>query len=457
MKPRDAVRPVWIGGAWAALATLLATAAPAAFVIAGPPLGIDQRDVRVFDNFADPSANDNTTPHPQFPGFTGAELALWKAVVEWGSEPHGSGAGDPTQPVLGSGGANFDPTWQGLAPGPGGAGDNVFSALSSCGGGLVAFTEVSPGGGWRIRFCDDLVWDDGPGDVLQGIDLQGVAVNQYGRALGLGSSAVAGASMAPGTPPLEARSIEGDDAAGLQFQYGAAGPAKPRVADVVVGPGGVLVTGSGFAPAGNEVWLPQPGGDGTPLVVSGLASTGGGTTLQLAVPAASGPGDLLVKVPGAGGSTLSNAHPYDPAGTPPTTYCSAKTSSLGCLPSIGWTGAPSVSATAPFRLIGSDVVPDEFGLVLYGTNGRANLSFHGGKLCVKAPVTRTLPPKSSGSPGSPPCAGVLRVDFGARIQSGVDPQLVPGQTVRAQWLYRDPGVDAFGDGLTDAIEFTVTP
>jgi hypothetical protein len=27
--------------------------------------------------------------------------------------------------------------------------------------------------------------------------------------------------------------------------------------------------------------------------------------------------------------------------------------------------------------------------------------------------------------------------------------------VRAQWLYRDPGVDFFGDGLTDALQFTI--
>ena len=31
-------------------------------------------------------ANQNVTPDPSFPGAVGAPLAIWKAVVEWGSE-----------------------------------------------------------------------------------------------------------------------------------------------------------------------------------------------------------------------------------------------------------------------------------------------------------------------------------------------------------------------------------
>lgn len=445
------------GAAVALAAWLLAPARSLAFVVAGPPLDLDQRDVRVFDNFVDPTANDNTMPHPDFPGSTGAGLALWKAVVEWGSLPHGSGAGDPTQATLGDGCADFDPTWQGRASGPGGPSDNVFSALSSCGGGLLAFTETSPAGGWRIRFCEEFVWDDGPGADVLGVDIQGVAVHQYGFALGLGSSSVPGASMSPGTQPVAARSIEADDIAGVQFLYGRKSAGKPRIDAVLVGPAEVWIHGAQFAPTGNDVWLPQPGGDGTPLVVAGLASSAGGTVLQFPIPAGSGPGDALVRLPGAGGGALSNAYPYGPAGTGARTYCTGKTSSLGCLPTMGSTGLPSASDPTPFRLIGTDVIPDQFGILLYGTNGRSNLAFHSGRLCVKAPRIRLLPPKNAGSAGAPPCSGVLRVDFNARIQSGVDPSLVVGQRVVAQWLYRDPGVDVFNDGLTDAIDFSVGP
>ena len=33
-------------------------------------------------NFADAASNDNVTPSPWFPGEVGAELALWKGIVE---------------------------------------------------------------------------------------------------------------------------------------------------------------------------------------------------------------------------------------------------------------------------------------------------------------------------------------------------------------------------------------
>ncbi len=57
----------------------------------GGSLGLGQRDFRVYNDFADVAANNNTTAHPNFPGHTGAVMALWKCVVEWSS---GHYAGD---------------------------------------------------------------------------------------------------------------------------------------------------------------------------------------------------------------------------------------------------------------------------------------------------------------------------------------------------------------------------
>lgn len=46
------------------------------------------------------------------------------------------------------------------------------------------------------------------------------------------------------------------------------------------------------------------------------------------------------------------------------------------------------------------------------------------------------------------------VDFNARIQSGVDPTLLPGVQVNGQFWTRDSGTSS-GTGLTDAIEFVI--
>jgi len=50
----------------------------------GGQLDLTQRDVRVFNNFVNPEANQNAVPDPSFPGAVGAPLAIWKAIVEWG-------------------------------------------------------------------------------------------------------------------------------------------------------------------------------------------------------------------------------------------------------------------------------------------------------------------------------------------------------------------------------------
>ncbi len=140
----------------------------------------------------------------------------------------------------------------------------------------------------------------------------------------------------------------------------------------------------------------------------------------------------------------------------PVLYCEGKPSSLGCTPSLEFTGLPSASSPLPFVVEGRDFLPDESGILLYGTNGRSSLGFHGGTLCVKAPVVRLLPPKKAWNTGPAPCAGVLRRDFNARIQSGADAALTVGQTVNAQWLQRDAADPAgFGDALSDGIEFTI--
>ncbi len=291
-----------------------------AFSKIGGSLGETQRDFRLFDNFADSTANNNTTPASQFPGYLGAEVAIWKGAIEWSSVLHGDGTGDPVGGnTLGSGGANFDPFWAGNATAVGTSNNNVVSAISSCGGNTLAYTETPISDGWRIRFCDNWTWDDGPSTIGSRWDIQGIMCHEYGHALGLGHSTVSSATMWPSgsAGQTSLRSIATDDINGVQCIYGVASGTKPNITATVpnTGAGTITLYGTNFSSTNNEVWFTSAAAtlaSSDPIVrVTGVASSGGGTVITVSIPAAAGPGDVIVNGSGTGHSTVSNAFPTD--------------------------------------------------------------------------------------------------------------------------------------------------
>jgi hypothetical protein len=297
------------------------------YSLIGGSLNLGQRDFRIFNNFTDNAANNNQVAHPSFPGYQGADMSIWKASVEWSSIAHGDGSGDglASNGIIGNGGANFDPSFQGNTNGTGGTNNNIHSEISGSSGGVLAYTETPISDGWRIRYFSGWSWHDGPNGV-SGIDLQGVACHEYGHALGLGHSTVSGATMRAsitGTGQAQ-RSINNDDSAGVQAVYGVMASTKPVITSIAAGPsaGTVEITGSNFTTTNNDVWFTQAtaGGNGTPIKVTGATSTSGGTQIVVTLPANAGPGDILVKRSGTGHNKLSNAYPIDTAnlGNPPT-------------------------------------------------------------------------------------------------------------------------------------------
>ncbi len=295
------------------------------FSLIGDNLSLSQRDFRIFNNFVDAAANDNQEPDYNFPGHQGAVMAIWKACVEWGSELHGSGNGDPTQPAgLGSGGANFDPSFQGESNGVGSSGNNIHSGLSGGDGGVLAFTESGGSGSWRIRYYENWNWEDGPDAAAIGeIDLQGVACHEYGHAVGLGHSTVSGTTMFPSISGSGGgqRTIEADDINGVKAVYGTKSSTKPRIFSISISGGAVTILGEDFSSTGNQVWFTNTSVTSTgtdPFVkVTSVSSSGGGTQITVNIPASAGAGDILVQKNGTTHSSLSNAWPFDPAGTPP--------------------------------------------------------------------------------------------------------------------------------------------
>jgi hypothetical protein len=308
---------------------LPAFALGAAALLIGPPepsygfskiggmLGINQRDFRVFNNFQDAAANNNVTEDPNWPGWDGAEAAIWKGHMEWGSGPHGDGTGDGRQPNVGDGGGNFDPAWMGSAASVGNTNHNIVSSLpSGCGGGTLAFTETPISDGWRIRFCDNWNWADGPDGIsFNQFDIQSVATHEYGHGLGLGHSGVSLATMFPSASQgsVGPRSIHPDDAAGVQCIYGVADPFKPNITGTSATATDITIYGQWLSPFNNAVWFTNANVTAVSIdprvIVTGVSSTNGVITLP--IPAGAGSGDVLVKIPGNNdGTDLSDGHPW---------------------------------------------------------------------------------------------------------------------------------------------------
>lgn len=443
----------------AALA-LFSAVRSSAFNLNGSSLALTQRDFRVFDNFTAPQANDNTTPDPNFPGATGAVLAIWKASVEWGSALHGSGDGDPTQPNgLGSGGANFDACFQGLASGVGGPDDNIHSEISGSAPGVYAFTEIPSSDGWRIRYYQNWTWSDGPGSLLPNeVDLQGVAAHEFGHAIGLDHSQVAGATM-QGTIQFDAvpqRTLEADDSAGVQFLYGAAAATKPVISGVSIVPGVLTISGANFAATGNEVWFTRavPAANvaqGDPIKFTAVISTNNGTLITLSVPQDAGPGDVMVKTPGSGNDKLSNAWPVDVQGVAPcvtpTVVCQTAPNSMGAGARIAWSGATYLSQNN-FSLVANFLRPNTFGFFM-ASQSQTLAPFGNGFLCVGAPRIH-LP--------------MERADFFGTLRHRLDTQALPagltlqaGQTWYFQCIYRDVAGGGALFNLSDALSATWCP
>ena len=430
---------------------LLGSVPGSAFTLLGHSLGPGQRDFRIFNNFADASANSNQVPDPNFPGAQGAVLAIWKAGVEWGSRLHADGEGDLHQPGdLGSGGANFDFSYQGESTATGGMNGNTHSAIAGSSGGTISFVEISPSGGWRARYYEAWEWSDSPGSTIPGnqFDLQSTATRNFGFALGLGSSQVAGATMSPLSNPgdVSRRSIEDDDIAGVQANYSAASPLKPIITGLVVQGSQISVSGSGFDAVDNTIWFTREfvlSGNGSVLTVTGVPSSAGGTFLTVDVPANAQSGDLLVRNQENGGAGISNAWPYDLNGCPaPSLACAGEPNSVSALgASLAFMGSQSLAADAA-SLAASDLPSNTPFLPILGMQP-ASIPLGMGVLCIGSPITR-LDPGFANAGGQ----GAIAFDL---------PAPAPGTTIQAgeTWLfqvwYRDTVGGTSTSNLSNAI------
>lgn len=149
-----------------------------------------------------------------------------------------------------------------------------------------------------------------------------------------------------------------------------------------------------------------------------------------------------------------------PPPPPVSTYCTAGTSTNGCVPAISGTGSASVSASSGFVLDVANIEGQKQGLFFYGVSGQASSPWSAGSssfLCVKSPTQRMGALLSGGTLNG--CDGAFSQDwlaFVAANPSALGAPYSAGQVVNAQAWYRDPPA-VKTTNLSNGLEFTLAP
>ena len=169
-------------------------------------------------------------------------------------------------------------------------------------------------------------------------------------------------------------------------------------------------------------------------------------------------GDPLSPTDPDGSRADMGAYPFDSSYIGgPYIYCQAKLNSAGCLPTISWTGSPTMTGADDFFVTAESLVNQKPVIGIWGQSP-GSTPFFGGTLCLSNLIVRTPVANSGGSPpaGAPDCTGTTSFHFSQAYASFWF--LSPGDHVFAQFWYRDPAhLDGFGVGLTDALEFVLLP
>ena len=140
----------------------------------------------------------------------------------------------------------------------------------------------------------------------------------------------------------------------------------------------------------------------------------------------------------------------------PIGYCSAKMNSLGCTPTITYSGWPTLSGADDFH-VGALQVLNHRPSKLVWSHAPNSVPFHGGTLCVLPPAARTPVLDAGGNPLPVwDCSGQYWHHFSAAYlaSKGVS----AGDTIYVQFSGRDPGfAPPYNHSLSAALQVTFLP
>ena len=141
-------------------------------------------------------------------------------------------------------------------------------------------------------------------------------------------------------------------------------------------------------------------------------------------------------------------------------YCTAGTTTNGCVAVLSASGTPSASAASGFTLSVANVEGQKQGLIFYGLNGRNASVWKPGStsfLCVKAPTQRLATLNSGGTNNG--CDGNFAIDWLSWMSThptALGQPLCSGQVFQVQSWFRDPSAPGTTN-LSQGLEWTLCP